>query len=303
MRKLMSKTHNAKLRDPFILKHNGMYYHCFTKDCATISISCSETLEGLETAEEHVVFVPDKPEYSKQVWAPELHVIENKCFIYFAGDDGDNHNHRMYVLYNDSNNPLDTYRIHGKITDDSNRWAIDGTVFKYKEVYYYLWSGWEGFKDVRQSIYICKMVDPFTLTGERVLLTTPEYDWEKVGSTPEDQEYNPYVNEGPFCVDYNGEVYMAYSAAGSWCDGYCIAFMKLVGDNPLDVKCWKKYDNYTLRDNDLVKGAGHCCIIKDNDEYKVFFHGWSKNEERVIHSTVELWEGKLVIEEDNIQII
>ena len=86
MRKLMSKTYNSKLRDPFIFKHNGMYYHCFTKDSLVISISKADTLEGLETAEEHVVFIPDKPEYSKQVWAPELHIIDNKCYIYFVAD-------------------------------------------------------------------------------------------------------------------------------------------------------------------------------------------------------------------------
>lgn len=303
MRKLMSCTNNAKLRDPFILKHNNMYYHCFTKDCLTISVSCSDTLEGLEFAEEHVVFVPDKLEYSKQVWAPELHIIDGKCYIYFAASDGDNHNHRMYVLYNDSNNPLAEYKMHGKITDDSDRWAIDGTVFKYNGQYYYLWSGWDGFIDVRQSIYICKMLDPFTLTGERKLISTPTFDWEKVGSTPEDQEYNPYVNEGPFCVEINNNVYLAYSAAGSWCDGYCIAFMKLNGNDPLDINCWKKYENLTLSKNGLVKGSGHCCILKENNDYKVFFHAWNKNEERVIQSTVELWEGKLLIEDDKIEII
>ena len=88
MRKLISTTNNAKLRDPFIFKHNGKYYHCFTKDCLSISISCSDTLEGLETAVEHLIFVPDKEEYSKQIWAPELHIIDGKCYIYFAASDG-----------------------------------------------------------------------------------------------------------------------------------------------------------------------------------------------------------------------
>jgi GH43 family beta-xylosidase len=147
------------------------------------------------------------------------------------------------------------------------------------------------------------MLDPFTLTGERKLITTPTFDWEKVGSTPEDEEYNPYVNEGPFCINYNNELYLAYSAAGSWCDGYCMAFMKLTGNNPLDINAWHKYDKFTLRDNELVKGSGHCCILKENEEYKVFFHAWSKNEEHVTQSTVELWEGSLIIDKGDIKII
>jgi GH43 family beta-xylosidase len=147
------------------------------------------------------------------------------------------------------------------------------------------------------------MLDPFTLTGERKLISTPTYDWEKIGSTPEDEEFHPYVNEGPFCINYNGDVYLAYSASGSWGDGYCIAFMKLIGNDPLDINSWHKYDELTLCSNELVKGSGHCCIINDENEYKVFFHAWSKDEEHVIQSTVELWEGILVIEEGKIKIV
>ena len=87
MRKLMNKTYNSKLRDPFIFKHNGLYYHCFSND-SKIWVRCADTLEGLETAIEHIVYEPDRPEYSKQVWAPELHIIDGKCYIYFAADVG-----------------------------------------------------------------------------------------------------------------------------------------------------------------------------------------------------------------------
>ncbi len=41
MKKIIKSTGNSKTRDPFIIKHNGLYYHCFTEDCLSISISCS----------------------------------------------------------------------------------------------------------------------------------------------------------------------------------------------------------------------------------------------------------------------
>ena len=47
--------------------------------------------------------------YSKDIWAPEIHFLQNKWYIYFAADDGDNKNHRIYVLENSSADPLSGY--------------------------------------------------------------------------------------------------------------------------------------------------------------------------------------------------
>lgn len=99
----------------------------------------SEELESLGSAVEIVVY--KNKERLKNLWAPELHIIDNKCYIYVACDDGNNENHRMYVLYNDSDNPLIEYKNNGIISDISNKWAIDGTVLNYKNELYFVWSG------------------------------------------------------------------------------------------------------------------------------------------------------------------
>lgn len=303
MKRIIKSLGNSKTRDPFILKLNNKYYHCFTDDCLTISISCSETIEGLENAIPKTVFVPDKEEYSKELWAPELHVIDGKCYIYVACDDGNNYHHRMYVLENNSNNPLDEYKMHGKITDDTDKWAIDGNLIKYNNELYYFWSGWEGDKNVRQNIYIAKMRDPFTISSERVLISTPDYEWEKIACTPEDVEGLPFINEGPFAFTYNNQLYLAYSASGSWNTGYCIAFLKLVGDDLLNPNSWYKYDKPVLSCNERVKGAGHCSIINDNGKFLVFFHAWDVNTEEIRWNTVDTWQAELIINEDDISII
>jgi len=107
MRKIIDKTYNSKCRDPFILKHDGKFYHCFTEDQKTVSIACANRVEELATATAKVVFMPEKnKEYSKDVWAPELHVIDGKSYIYLACDDGENYHHRMFVLTNNSKKPL-----------------------------------------------------------------------------------------------------------------------------------------------------------------------------------------------------
>ena len=302
MRKLIKSTGNSKPRDPFILKHNDLYYHCFTEDCKTISISCSEKIEGLSNATPKVVFIPDKEEYSKELWAPELHIIDNKCYIYVACDDGNNYNHRMYVLENNSNDPMDEYRMHGKITDKTDKWAIDGNLIKYNGELYYFWSGWEGDRNVRQNIYVAKLSDPYTISSERVLISTSIFDWEKIGSTPEDTEGKPYINEGPFAFIDNGTLYLAYSASGSWCTGYCIAFLKLDGDNPLKSDKWIKFTSPALSSNDMVKGAGHCSIIKEEGKYIIFFHAWESSCEDIRWNTVDTWQAELVIEDDEFNI-
>ena len=68
MKKIIRSTHDSKTRDPFIIKHNGMYYQIFTHDCLVLSMVCSETIEGLENATPKVVWTPDKEEYSKELW-------------------------------------------------------------------------------------------------------------------------------------------------------------------------------------------------------------------------------------------
>lgn len=303
MKKVINPTGNSKPRDPYIIKHKGKYYHCFTDDCLKISISSADSIEGLEKANSKVVFIPDNEDYSKELWAPELHIIDDKCYIYVACDNGNNYNHRMYVLENNSSNPLDEYKMHGKLTDETNKWAIDGNLIKYNNELYYFWSGWEGNRNVRQNIYIAKMTDPYTISSERVLISTPIYDWEKIGCTPEDVEGKPYINEGPFAFLHDEQLYVAYSASGSWQTGYCIAFLKLIGKDLLNRDSWLKYDKPVLSCNDYVKGAGHCSIIEEDNKKIVFFHAWDSNCQEIKWNTVGTWCGELIIENDEIKIL
>ena len=132
----------------------------FTKNASSLWVSSAETPEGLQDAAPVCVYTPEEGrEYSRELWAPELHVIDGRCYIYVACDDGDNCHHRMYVLTNDSSDPTRPYRMVGKLTDASDRWAIDGTVFKYGDKLYTVWSGWEGTVNERQNLYKARPPD------------------------------------------------------------------------------------------------------------------------------------------------
>ncbi len=242
--------------DPWVIKKDDEYFYCFigsnTSKYGGVRVAKIPSLDKISSEDFSQVYTPPAgTEYSHEYWAPELHYIDGEWYIYVAADDGHNKNHRMYVLKGTSQDPTDPFEFVGKITDSTDKWAIDGTVVKINNELYFVWSGWEGDENVAQNIYIAHMSNPYTIDSERVMLSKPEYDWETVG--------NPHVNEGPAAL-YNGDnVFIAYSASGSWCDDYCIGFLTFKGGNPLDANSWQKGGKPFIKSKDGVAyGPGHC---------------------------------------------
>lgn len=269
---IIKKGHDS--RDPWVFYHKGYYYHCFSSGGSLIVTKAKE-LSGIIDAEHVKVYTPEKNmPYSEEIWAPELHIIDGKCYIYVACDDGNNYNHRMYVLCNDCDDPQAPYTMHGKMTDSTDKWAIDATILHLNGKTYSVWSGWEGDNNVCQNIYIAEMSDPFTICSERTLISKPEYDWELHGSTG--QENSPFINEGPCVIQKDGKVYIAFSASGSWCDDYCIGLLEYLGGDPLDASSWKKDPKVAFCRNDKVNGPGHCSVIMDAPDGKnyLFYHAF-----------------------------
>src|SRR5215472_12251935 len=87
-------------QDPWIVYVGGTYYFS-ESNCAsaTVCIKSSTTLTGLSSAPWVGVWnAPASGPNSGEVWAPELHYVNGKWYIYYAADDGDNNNHRLFVL-------------------------------------------------------------------------------------------------------------------------------------------------------------------------------------------------------------
>lgn len=258
-------------RDPWLTYHNGYYYYVCAKDGAALYMAKVSDVKDLNDAEFKCVYtpVPNTP-YSKELWAPELHIIDDKCYIYVACDDGINDNHRMYVLENNSNDPLQPYQLHGKITDSTDKWAIDGSVINYKGQLYFVWSGWETDENVMQEIYIAKMSDPYTISSERVSISKPELEWELNGGSP-------LVNEGPVGLIHGDDLFITYSGSGCWTNYYCVGMLKLVGDNLLDKSNWHKFDKPLLPATPSLKGPGHNCFININGTDYIVFHAFDQD--------------------------
>ncbi|WP_284238266.1 family 43 glycosylhydrolase [Paenibacillus glycanilyticus] len=271
--------------DPYVYKHtDGFYYNVFV-NASGIMIRRAKTISGIDAGERSLAWTPVKGTmYSSDVWAPEMHYLkdsdgEYKWYIYFAADNGTNANHRMYVLENDSADPMTgTWEFKGKITDSSDRWAIDGTVMTVNDKPYFIWSGWEDTDGSFQNLYIAEMSDPKTISSERVLLSTPDHDWE---SSP------GRINEGPEVTIHGNTINLVYSANGSWTDSYCLGLITAqVGDDLMNPGSWVKHDQPIFSSANGVYGPGHHSLTTspDGSEDWIIYHsarwsgsGWTRN--------------------------
>ena len=248
--------------DPWVILHQGQYYYCLSTGTG-VAVARVENLFELGKAEPATIWQPPPDTmYSSGLWAPELHYLNGEWYIYVAADNGQNHNHRMYVLKGTSQTPLDPFQFVGQITDPTNKWAIDGTVMQYKGRMYFIWSGWEGDENVAQHLYIAQMSDPCTISSHRVMISTPDRDWEMVGK--------PLINEGPVAIEHNGTMHMVYSGSGSWTDDYCLGVLTLVGDDPMRAESWVKAGAPILSKSDTVFGPGHNCFTTSLDGSKTW---------------------------------
>ncbi len=278
--------------DPWMITDGDTLRYCYVRK-DTIFLKSARYISDLRSAAERMLWAaPKRTAYSKEVWAPELHRLNNRWYVYVAADDGQNENHRMYVLRSEDASVNSPFKFLGKISDVSDKWAIDGTVLSLGGKNYFIWSGWEGDTNVEQNLYIAEMDDPLTLSSERVRISKPDFEWEKRGSSKD----LPTINEGPQVLQRNGRTFLIYSAAGSWSDHYCLGMLELTGNNPLDASAWKKTPEPVFASTQKLTSPGHASFITLAGTDYIVYHsarkkgaGW----DRVVNIQPFRWrEGK-----------
>ncbi len=271
--------------DPWVFTHDGYYYYTNTLQ-DSIGLWRTKDLADLKNAEYKTVFIPEsgKP-FSYELWAPEIMNISGKWYFYFAADDGDHFNHRIWVLENPSADPfLGEFTMKGKLTADvGDNWAIDGSVFEHMGDHYFIWSGWLEPHDGTeiQRIYIARMENPWTLATERVELSRAEYDWERIYKNPEGWNNEPghivYVNEGPEVLKHADKLFLIYSASGCWTPHYCLGMLTADAEaDLLDASSWTKNPEpvFSHSPENGVYGTGHNSFFKspDGTEDWIIYH-------------------------------
>ena len=96
--------------DPFVLKaEDGKYYFTASvPEYDRIVLRCADSLQGLASAEEKTVWTKhESGEMSRHIWAPELHFLFGKWYIYFAaGERDDKWKIRPFVLECTGSDPM-----------------------------------------------------------------------------------------------------------------------------------------------------------------------------------------------------
>jgi GH43 family beta-xylosidase len=131
-------------------------------------------------------------------------------------------------------------------------------VFENKGKWYYIWAEKVGVGKQISNLYIAEMENGYTLKTVQVLLTTPDYDWERIGF---------WVNEGPGILRHNGKIFMTYSASETG-TCYCVGMLTAdENDDLLDPRSWKKerYPVLASCEEKHIYGPGHNSFTKDED--------------------------------------
>ncbi|SDN98833.1 glycoside hydrolase family 43 protein [Alkalicoccus daliensis] len=262
--------------DPWVYKHeDGFYYFTGSvPEYDRIEVRRAETIEGLRDAEPVSVWHKyESGPLSANIWAPEIHFIDGKWYIYFAAarttetKDG-LFDHRMYALECDAANPLEGEWVEkGQVVSNWESFCLDATSFEHRGTRYYVWAQKDPDIEGNSNMYIAEMENPWTLKEKQVMISTPEYDWEKIGFL---------VNEGAAVLHRNGKLFMTFS--GSATDyNYCMGLLYAEeGADLLDPASWKKLDHpvFETSEENGQYGPGHnsFTVSEDGKEDVLIYH-------------------------------
>ncbi|WP_018924971.1 family 43 glycosylhydrolase [Salsuginibacillus kocurii] len=253
--------------DPWIYLHNDGFYY-FTGSVPSfneIEVRRSTTLEGLREAEPVSVWKrPEEGPLSGYIWAPEIHYIDGKWYIHFAAsektlEDEGEFDHRMYVLECESQNPLEgKWEEKGKINTKWESFSLDATTFAYNGKRYLVWAQKDSSIPGNSNVYLSEMENPWTLKGDTILLTSPEYEWEKIGFL---------VNEGPAVLIRDNNIFITYSASATDYN-YCMGLLWADGDSDLlSASSWSKAEKpvFVSSEKNGQYGPGHNSFTRTKD--------------------------------------
>lgn len=248
--------------DPWVIYHDGYYYLTGTLDPdGGLWIWAAKNLTQIDHGKKVKVWsAPARGPESHGIWAPELHWIGGKWYLYFCACDGEDQDHRQYVLQAKTGDPQGAYTDCGRVDPTLNSFAIDGSVLQMPDgKLYWLWS--DG------KLHIAPMSSPLRVDAtRRRVLAAPSLPWER-----------GWI-EAPEALIHNGRVFIAYSAGHSATPNYSIGLLAWKGGDVLNAKSWVKnpmavFYPYFGPDG-AVYTVGHNCFTTspDGKENWIVYH-------------------------------
>ena len=157
----------AQRADPHIVRHTDGYYYmtATAPEYDRIVLRRATTLQGLSTAPETVIWRRHASGImGAHIWAPEIHFIDGRWYVYFAAGATDNvWAIRMYVLEGTGANPLTaSWAEKGQIRTPWETFALDASTFVTNGVRYLIWAQGEPGIATNSNLYIARMANPWT---------------------------------------------------------------------------------------------------------------------------------------------
>lgn len=306
-----------KAADPRIALVDGMYYYMYTS-ASTLSMYKAANVADLAYSLGELIFDAAKASDALGgrihcIWPSKLEYFPAEAFgeeyegwyLFFStfsreldglpdnATDGDSR--RSYVLKCTTNdlqgdwvNPVTGEKgVPEKFVSDTVdwvnniHWCAGETALRYGGEYYTLWieQRERNTENFRQVMYLSKMKNPWTVTGEVLELVAPEYDWEKggYGYAENEKKWYPAVIEGitPIISD-GGDLFVLYACSGYWTTEYKLGQMKYLGGNLLDKSNWEKSPVSVFHKNNEVNGVGgpSICTTPDGKQRYMMYHGY-----------------------------
>lgn len=262
--------------DPYVTNEHGdkYFFTASVPEYDRIVLRAAKHLADLPNAEEKTIWTKhEKGEMSYHIWAPELHYLFGGWYLYFAASDVDDiWKLRPYVLKCTGEDPMNDEWIElGKMNrskDDKfsfEAFSLDATVFEVNGIWYYVWAEKVGVGEQISNLYIARMENANTLATPQVLLSTPDYDWER---------HVFWVNEGPSVVKHEDKIYLTYSASDT-SPAYCMGLLCAdIGDDLLDPESWRKERQPILKSDPdrRLYGPGHNSFTQDENGRDVMIY-------------------------------
>jgi GH43 family beta-xylosidase len=221
--------------DPWVIRHGGFYY--FTATLAPDSglwVWRSRTLTGLDSGEKVKVWsAPASGPTSRQIWAPELHFVDARWYLYFTASDGIDDHHRHYVLASRTDDPLGSWDPPVRVDPALEHYAIDGSLLRLPDGRLY-------FMYAAGGIYVAPMDSPTHVSGPGVRILAGsepwEHGWRRTNGRWEQD--SGYWVEAPEALLHAGRTFVVYSAGHTATPHYYLGLLELTGRDPLDSASW-----------------------------------------------------------------
>lgn len=276
--------------DPYVIKGDDDFYYFTasypmksdkdTNGYDRVVLRRARELTELPKAEEKTIWqATENTESHRFIWAPELHKIAGKWYVFYAGSCSTENNWAFdcRVLQCQGQDPYNDIWVEKgkfqKLPEDDfsfTGFSLDMTYFEANGKSYVIWA--QHSPEKISCLYMGEVnpAEPWKLISLPMLLTEPEYDWEKVRFA---------VNEGPSVLKHDGKVWVCFSASGTGPE-YCVGALEASEQSDLLAKeSWIKHEKPFLTSEDLEEeyGPGHNSFTKDKDGNDIIvYHARSK---------------------------